>query len=310
MFYIYRIVNMINNHDYIGRRKAPKSLSPSEDKYMGSGVLIKKAIQKYGKHNFKKEILESNLTFEEAIKREVFWIEDFKNRGLGIYNISPGCEGFSSKDLISEKALKEFNNHKANKVRENWKNLSEESYSLRTDHMKEAWANKTSSERESFSKKRSQIQKKVYSQLSSEQKQSINEKRISSLKEMHQQRSEKEQKIINSKISQSLIEYNNSLTGEQRKIISQKQSESRKRYALIESEEHKRARSRKISLSKGKWYKIITPKGEEIIIKGLSPWCRQEFGDKGNSASTTLHQRGSYKGYILLEEVPSPLEIK
>ena len=308
MFYIYRIVNTINEHDYIGKRKAPKSLSPIEDSYMGSGVRIKEAIQKYGRQNFRKEILEANLTLEEAIEREVFWIKNFKEKGLAVYNISPGCEGFDPRNLVSSEALKAFNDHKANKVRENWQNISSEKYQQRTLHMKEAWADKTPSKKEDFSKKRSRIQKEVYSQLTEEQRRAINGKRIVSLKKMHEDRPEETQKEISNKISQSLLKYNSNLSEEQKKKISQKQSDARKRYLLTETEEHKKECGKKLSLAKGKWYKIRTPEGKELIIKALAYWCRQEFGDKGNSASATFHQRGAYKGYTLLGEVPAESE--
>lgn len=42
MFYIYRIVNTINGHDYIGKRKAPKALSPLRDNCVGSVPLLKR----------------------------------------------------------------------------------------------------------------------------------------------------------------------------------------------------------------------------------------------------------------------------
>lgn len=41
-YYIYCIINKINNKTYIGQRKCPKNKLPEEDDYMGSGELIKK----------------------------------------------------------------------------------------------------------------------------------------------------------------------------------------------------------------------------------------------------------------------------
>lgn len=55
MFYVYRITNLINNKTYIGRSK--HSSAERDKNYYGSGPAIKKAIKKYGKENFKKDII-------------------------------------------------------------------------------------------------------------------------------------------------------------------------------------------------------------------------------------------------------------
>ena len=78
MFYIiYKTTNLINNKIYIGQHITDKL----HDNYVGSGTLLKKAIQKYGDVNFHTDILfickskeemnckEQDLVNEEFIKR-------------------------------------------------------------------------------------------------------------------------------------------------------------------------------------------------------------------------------------------------
>lgn len=94
MYYIYCITNKINNKTYIGQRKCPKNKLPEEDDYMGSGELIKKAIQKHGLENFSKIILESGIeTKKEVDKREIYWIAEYKKIGKAEYNILVGGTG-------------------------------------------------------------------------------------------------------------------------------------------------------------------------------------------------------------------------
>jgi group I intron endonuclease len=75
---------------YVG--KMSKSVKSSRS-YMGSGKLIKKAIKKYGKDNFLKDILEENIAKDELSLREIFWIKKLNTKIPCGYNLTDGGEG-------------------------------------------------------------------------------------------------------------------------------------------------------------------------------------------------------------------------
>ena len=86
--YIYLIINNINGKIYIGKHHTDNL----DDGYMGSGKLIKKAIQKYGIENFTKEYLAFCDTEEKLNWLEKFYIKKYKAREVG-YNLTDGGDG-------------------------------------------------------------------------------------------------------------------------------------------------------------------------------------------------------------------------
>lgn len=89
LLYIYKITNLINNKIYIGQRST--YVPYEKDLYMGSGIKLGKAKSKYGKDNFKKELIEICKSTEELNEREIFWIKelDSMNPEIG-YNLVAG----------------------------------------------------------------------------------------------------------------------------------------------------------------------------------------------------------------------------
>jgi len=87
MYYtVYKITNKINNKIYVGFH----STYNIDDGYMGSGKLIKRAIEKYGIDQFTKEILGIYNTKEEAEAEEKRIVDrDFTLRD-DTYNLSVG----------------------------------------------------------------------------------------------------------------------------------------------------------------------------------------------------------------------------
>ena len=86
--FIYVTTNLVNSKKYVGQRRiCGKS---SDDTYLGSGNLIKRAINKYGTINFKREILEYCECPKKLNEREVFWINEINCFSPIGYNLSVG----------------------------------------------------------------------------------------------------------------------------------------------------------------------------------------------------------------------------
>ncbi len=90
MFYtVYKIINTINGKYYIGKHQT----NDLNDGYMGSGKLLKKAIQKYGISCFKKTILFIFEDEDKMNKKEAEMVnEEFVSRN-DTYNICVGGRG-------------------------------------------------------------------------------------------------------------------------------------------------------------------------------------------------------------------------
>lgn len=84
--FIYKTTNLINGKIYVGQRK----IYSGYVNYLGSGTAINNAINKYGKENFKRDVLEYCI-FEDVDRKEISWIDklDARNKQIG-YNIALG----------------------------------------------------------------------------------------------------------------------------------------------------------------------------------------------------------------------------
>lgn len=148
MFYtVYKITNLVNNKIYVGVHKT----SNLDDDYMGSGKLIKLAIEKYGLENFTKEYLaifdtaeemfnmESMLVNEEFIKRDDTYNIVFggksgsfeyinmngmnhlhSNRENSLKNLELGNKAFLEKLIIDSDFKDEWIKKLSDKMRENY----------------------------------------------------------------------------------------------------------------------------------------------------------------------------------------------
>ncbi len=90
MFYmIYKTTNMVNSKWYLGYH----STNDLFDEYLGSGYLLKRAIKKYGKDSFSKEILYLFPTKKEALKKEFELVNESIVNNPNSYNLMRGGKG-------------------------------------------------------------------------------------------------------------------------------------------------------------------------------------------------------------------------
>lgn len=96
--YIYKTINRINNLIYVGQSSKDSYASES---YLGSGAKLRRAIKKYGKENFTKEILEDNVEPSMLDEREIYWIEFYNSIDSSIgYNLTRGGSYFNLSEVI------------------------------------------------------------------------------------------------------------------------------------------------------------------------------------------------------------------
>ena len=100
-YYIYKTTNLINEKYYYGMH----STDNLQDGYMGSGTILKRSFEKYGKENFKTEILEFLPNKNELLKREKEIINEEILNDPNSLNLQPGGGG----GLSGEEHKRKFN---------------------------------------------------------------------------------------------------------------------------------------------------------------------------------------------------------
>jgi len=89
MFIVYRVTNNVNGRYYIGVHKT----DDLNDGYMGSGILIQRALKKHGKENFTREILASFDDADSAYLEEKRLVDEALVRDGRSYNLREGGYG-------------------------------------------------------------------------------------------------------------------------------------------------------------------------------------------------------------------------
>lgn len=95
--FLYRTIDLTNGKYYLGMH----STDNLDDGYIGSGTLLRKAILRHGKENFKMEILKFYGSREELSKAENDLITETELAKKSCMNLKPGgTGGFSSPEHL------------------------------------------------------------------------------------------------------------------------------------------------------------------------------------------------------------------
>lgn len=134
---IYRTTNTANGKWYIGK---DESNNPD---YLGSGIVLARAIAKYGRHCFQKEILAEASTRNELSELEKHFIALFDaTKDPMSYNVASGGNGGNTIVGLDNEQKELF----SQKLRNRWANMSLEQRSLFIDAVSKSNKGKKKSE--------------------------------------------------------------------------------------------------------------------------------------------------------------------
>lgn len=115
---IYKTTNLINKKYYIGKN------STNNPDYIGSGVRFSRAVDKYGKDNFLKEIIIENITnINDLNALEKYFIKEYNAvKDPMSYNVADGGQGGNTLAGFTDEERKAH----GQKSKDKWKNYSDE----------------------------------------------------------------------------------------------------------------------------------------------------------------------------------------
>lgn len=116
--FVYITQNLIDGKMYIGKRK----FSEKWKIYLGSGKYLKRAVKKYGKENFIKQIIFLGKTKEDVTEKEIEIIKKYNAvNNENFYNISKGGDGGWQMDGFTEEQLLSYKKNMSHIIKERYK---------------------------------------------------------------------------------------------------------------------------------------------------------------------------------------------
>lgn len=97
--FVYKTTNTITNKFYIGKH----STTNLDDGYLGSGIVLSRAIKKYGKDKFTREILQMFDSESDALDFEISMLTEDIISDKNCYNIASGGQGGNLGPAVNSK---------------------------------------------------------------------------------------------------------------------------------------------------------------------------------------------------------------
>lgn len=106
VFFVYVTINKVNGKMYIGQHKC-KYEEQFTDGYLGSGSIIKQAVNKYGKENFERIILEYAESPEELNELESKYVTEEIMQSPDFYNLKTGGDAHVVMSEVAKEKMSE-----------------------------------------------------------------------------------------------------------------------------------------------------------------------------------------------------------
>ena len=146
-YYTYKTTCNVNGKVYVGVHKTDNI----NDGYMGSGLLLRRAIHKYGKENFTVEILQHFDSYREALEHEAEIVNEEFVKDDNTYNLKHGGFGGTPSQELKDNISR--------KVKQQWKENRE--YMMSTVHSKQSCKRKSDAIKKYISNNREEFTARV-----------------------------------------------------------------------------------------------------------------------------------------------------
>lgn len=134
-YFVYRTVCLINGKEYIGCHKT----EDIDDGYLGSGKYLKRAIEKYGRESFRREVIQYCDTEEEMFSLERELVNEDYISETNTYNLRVGGSGGGGFSVEQQRENARKSNIAQRKMSERDPNWDSDRRKKISEAVKERW---------------------------------------------------------------------------------------------------------------------------------------------------------------------------